>query len=695
MPTIHSLPLGRFLDARPDRLDLRDREYRPPVRTLPAVFPEDKQVRVWLPAYAKAGLILDQGEEGACTGFGLACVVNYLLWRRAIDAGARPSRETVSERMLYQLARFYDEWPGEDYEGSSCRGALKAWHKHGVCTSALWPYRDAADKPNFVPPGPGWDTDAMRRRLGVYYRINRSSVVDMQVAILEIGAIYVSGDVHDGWDVGATSKPIVRHAALPVIGPMKKSDSLGGHAFALVGYNPTGFVVQNSWGKKWGGRGFATLPYDEWVKRGTDAWACALGVPADAAEPSLIVLPGRLGGAGRRAAGVASLGRAGLARPLVDKAVAPWTVQGVYEHSVVIGNDGRVINRIVHYENGAASVDAVVRQAPQSWFPKQASVRRVVVYAHGGLNSEADSVKRIQVVAPYFEANGVYPIFVTWKTGVLEILMNLLEDELAKLPRPEAGFRDIFERAKESVSDALDRTIEVLAGPVAKPIWSEIKQNAELSAAQGRGSALIAQALAALAKEVDGLEIHLVGHSAGSILLGHLLHGFGERRLKGRSCSLYAPACTVSFANRYYSHAITAGVLAKQDLHVHVLSDRREQDDTVGPYRRSLLYLVSRALETAHKMPLVGLAEAFNTSKRSLAQWNTDEQGSVKAWQTFWGRAPDNLHVLDAAEVSTGPKGSHIKSAHGSFDNDAETSTATLARILRGTPAHPIESLDY
>ena len=35
---------------------------------------------------------------------------------------------------------------------------------------------------------------------------------------------------------------------------------LGGHAFAIVGYNEVGFLVQNSWGPEWGKGGFATLP---------------------------------------------------------------------------------------------------------------------------------------------------------------------------------------------------------------------------------------------------------------------------------------------------------------------------------------------------------------------------------------------------------------------------------------------------
>ena len=116
---------GRTLDARPDRVDLRDRPYLPRLVSLPPRYPSLALIQEKLPGYRKAGLILDQRNEGACTGFGLAAVINYLFW---IDPGrARDDFSSVSARMLYHLARFYDEWPGEDYEGSSCRGAMKGW----------------------------------------------------------------------------------------------------------------------------------------------------------------------------------------------------------------------------------------------------------------------------------------------------------------------------------------------------------------------------------------------------------------------------------------------------------------------------------------------------------------------------------------------------------------------------------------
>lgn len=73
----------RALTVRKDPTDLKDRSYLPPPLGLPDAYPSDADMQKYLPGYAKAGLILNQGSEGACTGFGLACVVNYLRWAKA------------------------------------------------------------------------------------------------------------------------------------------------------------------------------------------------------------------------------------------------------------------------------------------------------------------------------------------------------------------------------------------------------------------------------------------------------------------------------------------------------------------------------------------------------------------------------------------------------------------------------------
>ena len=77
----------RTFDARPDRIDLRDREYQPPLISLPEQYPPAEFIQSYFPDYAKQSeLILDQGLEGACTGFGLAAVINYLNWKKTITA---------------------------------------------------------------------------------------------------------------------------------------------------------------------------------------------------------------------------------------------------------------------------------------------------------------------------------------------------------------------------------------------------------------------------------------------------------------------------------------------------------------------------------------------------------------------------------------------------------------------------------
>jgi len=79
--------------------------------------------------------ILDQRDSSACTGFALASVVFHLQRQAKRDK----SEWDVSPFMLYSMARRYDESPGDPSAdtGSSIRGAIKGWFKHGACSSQL------------------------------------------------------------------------------------------------------------------------------------------------------------------------------------------------------------------------------------------------------------------------------------------------------------------------------------------------------------------------------------------------------------------------------------------------------------------------------------------------------------------------------------------------------------------------------
>src|SRR5688572_27058882 len=169
---------ARKFDAYPDRVDIRDWPYQPNLEPLP-----DQLINCH-----RVPEILDQGNEGACTGFALAAAINYLLAARRIN-------RRVSARMLYDMARRYDEWPGENYEGSSARGAMKGWVAHGVCSDKSWPKEKQGHK--YLT----WEIsdEASRTPGGAYFRVMHRNVRDMHAALNEVGILYATLMVHDGW----------------------------------------------------------------------------------------------------------------------------------------------------------------------------------------------------------------------------------------------------------------------------------------------------------------------------------------------------------------------------------------------------------------------------------------------------------------------------------------------------------------
>ncbi|KRE87268.1 peptidase C1 [Rhodanobacter sp. Soil772] len=651
------------LDASKDPADLRDRAYQPPPVSLPDRYPTDEQIGEFLPAYTRAGLILDQGQEGACTGFGLACVVNYLRWRKGMMPAGLAS---ISPRMLYNFARRYDEYAGENYEGSSCRGALKGWYHHGVCMEADWPYRGEDSR----PPKFGYATRASANTLGVYYRIDLKAISDLQAAIHEVGAIYVSANTHQGWqDVPRVRRKLVGHDALPVIAFDGKPSLDDGHAFALVGFNTEGFVVQNSWGKDWGCGGFAVLTYADWLANGMDAWVAAMGV-------SGVVL-------GQLAAGSRSgSGRAGANRSLW------WDEATAYEHSVVLGNDGRV-TRYLTQDEMSRSLLFQACTLPDQWFREQkAATKRLVIYAHGGLNSEASAIERARAMGRYFIGNGCYPLFMVWKTGMLESIGDIFADRFRREPPRAGGIR-------EKISDATDMLVERTIGrPLARPIWSEMKENAEAASLPTRGGDLLVTALQNLAKTWgDQLEIHLIGHSAGSIFHGYLVDLLAARGLAAQTASvhLYAPACTVQFANRHYA----PHEALMQRLYLGILSDRNERDDnTAAVYRKSLLYLVSNALELDVRTPILGLANVMDPAYKGW-DGSSSTGEALGNWRQIAKQAglDKRTEVIEAGKVFTCRPDITIDAGHGSFDNNVDVLGRTLERITGGKLALPVDDL--
>ncbi|WP_216317591.1 C1 family peptidase [Deinococcus aestuarii] len=645
------------LSAVPDAFDGRDLEYRPRLQPLP--------VRLdWRDAKGERYVMRQEGN--ACTGHAVAAVVNTVLARTSGDTAPR-----VSPYMLYRLARRYDEFPGEEDAGSSLRGCFKGWFHHGVALEETWPLLRMRPEPD---PGEREFARACRERpLGAFYRVNPYRLDDMQSAISELNAVAVSGVLHEGW----LSPRVLRQGErdLHLIARPVNARALGGHAYALVGYNEVGFLVQNSWGERWGARGFATLPYEDWLETAYDAWVARPGVPSTPFS------------SGRRQGALGTRGRL-VSAPGPD-------LRRLAAHVVNLGNEGR-LSAQGRFVSSPAQVERLFEHMGERhahWLEHgRADCRHVLLYAHGGLVSEADGLDLAQKHLNWWLNNGVYPVYFAWQSGPVETLVNHLTDRLQeRLPAGGLGF-DLVEQ--------FDRLVEGVARTTLAWMWDEMKENARAaslplrravtwpltsSAAQDAlaalpGASLVVDRLGRYREEhgPENVAVHLVGHSAGSIFHAALLERLLAAGIPAESLTLLAPALRVDeFRRRVLPHLGDPARVGR--FATFAMSDERELDDTCSyggltGYHKSLLYLVSRALERPGRgdrgeVPLLGM--------QRFAQMEPDGGGPTLleeiearggAYVTSPSAEPD-----DARSDAT---------THGGFDDDAPTMTSVLMHVL-------------
>jgi hypothetical protein len=618
----------RRLNARPDTVDFRDLMYVPTLVEVGTTIPLAEYRKVRVP-------ILDQGQEGACTGFGLATVVHYLLRVRKVNANTT----AVSPRMLYAIARRYDEWPGEAYEGSSCRGAIKGWHKHGVCAEKLWQHDPS--NPDFAL-NEKRSADAQARPLGAYFRVNHKDLVAMHAAISEVGVLYASANVHSGWD------NVKKDGAIPFSDKVKM---LGGHAFAIVAYDEGGFWIQNSWSNAWGLGGFARISYADWLKNGSDVWVARLGVPIQPLARTILV-----------STSFTSSSRA-----------KAYAYDEVRPHLISLGNEGQLRGN-----GNIGTTPEGVRRILREDFPRITAgwkKKRLVLYAHGGLVGEDAAVQRVSEYRATMLEQECYPLAFVWHSDYWTTLKNMLEDAV-RLRRSEG----MIDAAKDFMLDRLDDALEPLARKLTgKAAWDEMKENAIAATRSATGGASVAaNEIAGLAAQ-DKIEIHLVGHSAGSIFLAPLVQRLsapadaGGRGLQVASCTLWAPACTMALFDSLFLPAIQDGRIERFSL--YTLTDHAEQDDHCARiYNKSLLYLVSHAFEARPRIPLIRPDGVPLLGMAKFVKTHSTLRNLINKGKVTWVQAPNALPV--------GASGASASIEHGSFDDDKATVASTLQFVV-------------
>jgi len=545
-------------------------------------------------------------------------MIDFLRFREI--SGGSPQR--VSARMLYEMAKRNDEWEGSAYEGSSIRGAIKGFFRNGVCSEVTAP--DGQRATDWILTYE-MAKEARETRLGAYFRVE-PDISDYHAAINDVGAIFVSAQIHSNW-------------TQPKDGRIEPGGTrVGGHAFTIVGYDDKGFWVLNSWGPTWGINGIAHWSYVDWSATIMDAWVLQLGVRAPEAF-----------GAVPRQTPSGATGLFGIGEPNRGDIVG---------HFINI-DDGRLIQTGKYGSPNPKEMKETVDRLVAAEANGGEGYDHLIIYAHGGLNSLSAEAERIATWKrnKIFSRNKLYNFHLMWGSGLVdEIFGTLSKSQVAG--RVAGRFSDwLFEAG--------------VGQQVGSYAWRNMKHDAKAAFGHDSeydgGFAGLLPLLGGLDNAQKRPKLHLFGHSAGAIILGYLLSSldrFNLRKLELASIHLMAPACTVDFFKQHYGPYLTGGGATKlgDKIYLYNLTDDAEQTDTVSAdvpllpsYSHSLLYLVSRAYEDAPKTPLAGMQRyvAGMPSSAKIDIVYADPEGQISA-----------------------------SKSHGGFDNDAATLSTVMSRIL-------------
>lgn len=188
--------------------------------------------------------IRNQGNQGSCVSFSLVSIVEYYL-------NSVTQKNDLSEAFLYYNAREISNDTESD-NGVSIEHAIQALKSNGVCLEELCPYSESIF--NRKPSDIAYE-DGRQRCIETAERIN-NDITAIKSAISEglpvIGSFRIFQSLEDNSD-GFVLLPTEEE-----LGEEAKY-----HAMVICGYNDVNkyFIVRNSWGKKFGNKGYCYIPY--------------------------------------------------------------------------------------------------------------------------------------------------------------------------------------------------------------------------------------------------------------------------------------------------------------------------------------------------------------------------------------------------------------------------------------------------
>jgi hypothetical protein len=199
--------------------------------------------------------IKDQGQMGACTAFALVSIYEYILKK------SQSATKMLSEGFVYYNVRREKNELDSD-NGSSMYDVVKSMMNIGVCEEALYPYTDSDLQRE---PSTESYADASGRKILKAKNV-AGTLDDLRSALSEGYPVAISLKVYESF--GRAGAFITRPTEEEI-----QSDKFGYHAMVIVGYSDSDrfFKVRNSWGEKFGDKGYCYIPYSYMTEMQTKA----------------------------------------------------------------------------------------------------------------------------------------------------------------------------------------------------------------------------------------------------------------------------------------------------------------------------------------------------------------------------------------------------------------------------------------
>lgn len=190
----------------------------------------------------------DQGQLGSCTANAIAAALEFDQKKQKQKPTFTPSR-----LFIYYNERVMEGTVDSD-AGAMIRDGIKSVAQQGAPPEKpWWPYDIAKFRDK--PPKPVYD-EAAKYQAVLYQRVART--LNQMKGCLADGFPFVFGfSVYESFESQTVATTGVVNMPLP------REKLLGGHAVLAVGYDDSEsrFIVRNSWGNKWGQKGYFTMPY--------------------------------------------------------------------------------------------------------------------------------------------------------------------------------------------------------------------------------------------------------------------------------------------------------------------------------------------------------------------------------------------------------------------------------------------------